>query len=224
MMGRGGVAAQATIIGRPRRGPGYAVFLAAIVALVPAPTHACACCAETGQRLETSGVMRDYERAELDRANFGATAQLFASVAFPDDVKGVASPSEKPYALRSSMADGRIVFDLVDPQGKAGQIALPLPQRLTRFEVDPRDDAHKDRGLGPTLYKEWRLDGEVRLNGVFAAGGNRAKARLILHGYGNSCTDIHGFTHWTLVVAGQGIRFSLLGALGDRAPLADKKP
>lgn len=209
-----------------RRGVRGATLLLAAIAVVAAPAGgwACACCTETGQRLDTSGVMRDHERASLELLSFGASAQLYASVAFPDDIKGVASPSEKPYGLRGSRTDGRIVFDLVDPQGKAGQIALPVPRRLTRFEVDPRDDAHKDRGLGPTLYKEWRLDGEARLGGVFAAGGNRATARLILHGYGNSCTDAHDFTHWTLVVTGPGIRFRLLGALGEKAREADKKP
>jgi len=198
---------------RRRRERGLALLLAAAAALaMPAGARACACCTELGQRLETTGPLRDHERAELERVKFAGTSQLYASAAFPDDVKGIADPTEKPYNLRSSREDGRFVLDLVDANGKAGQIALPV-RRLTRFEVDTRDETAKDRGLGPALYKEWRIEGEARLSGTFAAGGNRALARLILHGSGNSCTDSSSFTHWSLVVTGRGVRFTLLGAL-----------
>ena len=64
----------------------------------------------------------------------------------------------------------------------------------------------------------------MRLSGIVASSGARAKARLILHGYGNSCTDAHDFTHWTLVVTGRDIRFTLLGELGDKPSEAGKKP
>jgi hypothetical protein len=56
-------------------------------------------------------------------------------------------------------------------------------------------------------------EGEARLGGVFAASSKRANAKLILHGSGNSCTDGSSFTHWSLVVRGSGVRFTLIGAL-----------
>ena len=97
----------------------------------------------------------------------------------------MANPSTEPYRLRIRRSGGRLLFDITDPEGKAGQIALPAQARFTRFEVDTRDERTKDRGQGPLLYKEWRLEGEARLGGVFAASSKQANAKLILHGSGN---------------------------------------
>ncbi|MCE9523465.1 MAG: hypothetical protein K8S25_13665, partial [Alphaproteobacteria bacterium] len=96
-------------------------------------------------------------------------------------------------------------------QGRAGRISFPLPKKLTRFEVDPRDAAAEPGGNGPVLYKEWRLDGVAKLGGTLAARGQWAHASLVLHGRGNSCTSADDFTSWTLSVTGQRIRFRFLG-------------
>jgi hypothetical protein len=55
---------------------------------------------------------------------------------------------------------------------------------------------------------------KVTGTGIFAAGvrGN-TRARLILHGAGNSCTDAGHFGHWTLEVKGPNADFSLIGEL-----------
>jgi hypothetical protein len=124
---------------------------------MPAVGLACACCTDEGQRLEATGPMQGYERAVWEEAAFAATAQFYASPGFPDSVEGVANPSTKPYRLSIRRGGGRLLFDITDPEGKAGQIALPAQARFTRFEVDTRDERTKDRGQGPLLYKEWRL-------------------------------------------------------------------
>jgi hypothetical protein len=199
---------------RGRLGGGRRLILAAVAVLaMPAGVLACACCTDEGQRLESTGPMQGHERAVWDEAAFAATVHFYASPGFPDSVEGVANPSTKPYRLRLRRNAGRLVFDIADPEGKGGQIALPAQTRFTRFEVDTRDERTKDRGQGPLLYKEWRLEGEARLSGVFAAGAKQAMAKLILHGSGNSCTDGSSFTHWSLVVRGRGVRFTLIGAL-----------
>jgi len=181
----------------------------------PIGVQACACCTEPGQRLEATGALDTYGRGELERVSFASTARLFTTAAFPDDIKGIVDPSQEPYGLRGRIGEKRLLFDVTDPKGKTGQVVMPIPQRLTRFEVDPRDGSARDTGMGPPLYKEWRLEGPVRLGGILAGGGGRATARLILHGSGNSCTSADQFSQWTLSVTGPGTRFTLLGALGN---------
>jgi hypothetical protein len=79
--------------------------------------------------------------------------------------------------------------------------------------VDPRE-AKPDRGLGPALYKEWKLTAPASGTGVFAPGtGARQRITLILQGRGNRCTDASHFTAWTLVVHGPAAEYTLFGAL-----------
>ncbi|MCE9522279.1 MAG: hypothetical protein K8S25_07590, partial [Alphaproteobacteria bacterium] len=125
----------------------------------PGDAQACACCSEIGQRLEQNGAMDAYERGELGNVRFAAVARLFSDPGFPDSVEGVASPSDQDYRLVVRRQGNGMVFELADVQGRAGRISFPLPKKLTRFEVDPRDAAAEPGGNGPVLYKEWRLDG-----------------------------------------------------------------
>ena len=155
---------------------------------------------------------------------FASTAQLFTTAAFPDDIRGFETPSEAAYEFRGALVEGQFVFDISDKSGKTGQVILPLPPRITRFEVDPRSEGAQERGTGPSLYKEWRLEGVVRLRGIVASSGQHATARLILQGSGNSCTSADQFTAWTLSVAGRDIRFTLLGTLGAPPAEPARKP
>jgi hypothetical protein len=211
--------------GTRRRGLGWAQLLvAAVVTVAPIRVHACACCTENGQRLETTDALRTYERGELERVEFAATARLYTTVAFPDDIKGLAAPSVEPYGFRGSLVAGQFVFEVSDRSGKTGQIIMALPRRMTRFEVDPRNEGGQAGGTGPALYKEWRLEGEVRLRGILASGGSRATGRLILHGSGNSCTSADQFTTWTLSVRGRDTRFTFLGTTSASQVEPARKP
>jgi len=90
---------------------------------------------------------------------------------------------------------------------------FPLPRRLVRFMVDPRDEEATSAGGGPRLYKEWRLASTADLSGLVAENEDKAQATLILHGHGNGCTSAEDFTHWTLQVSGPDVTFTLLGKL-----------
>jgi uncharacterized protein YqiB (DUF1249 family) len=184
--------------------------------------NACACCSDPGMRVESVEDL-DRNQEELARLRFDDAAQLFASPAFPDDIEGVDVPSGDPYKF--GVVEGtRWTFDLSDAAERQGTIVFPLPSRLVRFEVDPREEEVPPIEYGPRLYKEWRLTNTSELGGIVAQGNTRAQATLILHGHGNACTSAEDFTHWTLVIDGPGVKFTLLGKLAPPAPLPNDRP
>lgn len=164
-------------------------------------------------RLESTEEIRQYEKDELARLRFEDTARLFVTPAFPEDIEGFVDPSNEPYKFRGVSGPTRWTFELSDSAGKQGTIVFPLPERLVRFEVDPRDEEETSAGGGPRLYKEWQLLGAAGLSGMVAQGYNNARATLIFHGHGNGCTSAKDFTHWTLQMIGPDVRFTLLGKL-----------
>ena len=175
---------------------------------------ACACCSDPGMRFESARDMNPDERVEISRLHFDDTAQLFTTPAFPDDIEGIIAPSDQPYRVRSVKSPTHWTFDLSDSVGKQGRIVFVLPTSLTRFQVDPRDEEATSAGGGARLYKEWRLKSTAQLSGIVAQGNNQAHATLILHGHGNGCTSAEDFAHWTLLLTGPGVRFTILGKLG----------
>jgi hypothetical protein len=188
-----------------------ALALGLALVLQTQAAHACACCTDPGQRMDYSGPIETYVGGELALMRFAPTAALYASPGFPDDIQGVVNPSDKPYRLRAAIRSA-VTFAFVDPAGRAGQVQFALPHAMSRFEVDPRD-AGPVPPNGPSLYKEWRLSGRAKLNGVMAGAGAFATATLILHGGGNSCSSAPDFKRWTLTVKGKGIAFTFLGDL-----------
>jgi len=175
--------------------------------------RACACCSDPGMRFEATNDINEYEKDELGRIRFDDTAQLFTTPAFPEDIKGIVTPSDKPYRVRGITGPTPWTFELSDSEGKQGTIVFPLPRRLARFMVDPRDEEATSAGGGPRLYKEWRLASTGDLSGLVAENKKKAQATLILQGHGNGCTMAEDFTHWTLQVSGPDVRFTLLGKL-----------
>jgi hypothetical protein len=177
------------------------------------PARACACCSDPGMRFEAANDIDQYEKDVLGQVRFDDTAQLFLTPAFPEDIKGIVAPSDKPYQFRGITGPKRWTFELSDSAGKQGTIVFPLPRRLVRFMVDPRDEEATSAGGGPRLYKEWRLASTADLSGLVAENEDKAQATLILHGHGNGCTAAEDFTHWTLQVSGPDVTFTLLGKL-----------
>ena len=150
--------------GTRRRGPSWAQLLvAAVIMVAPVRVHACACCTEQGQRLETTDALRAYERGELERVEFAATARLYTTAAFPDDIKGLATPSEEPYGFRGSLVAGQFVFEISDKSGKTGQIIMALPR-----QHDTLRDRPSQRG------RAGRRNGSGSLQGVAAGGRSTA--------------------------------------------------
>jgi hypothetical protein len=190
-----------------------AVTFAALLAAAgfATPAHACACCTETGQRYVHTGPMDTYIRGEFENVQFAPAARLYTDEGFPDTIEGVASPSDKEHKLVVERRRKTLVFAFTDAAGRAGTVELVMPKDLTRFEVDPRSGT-SEGGHGPTLYKEWRVNGLAKLTGIFAAQAKWARAELVLHGRGLGCTSSADFDAWTLVVRGKAIKFTFLGA------------
>ncbi len=163
---------------------------------------ACACCTNTGQRYVENTKLQDYQRAILGEVRFAGTATLYLGARDTTDIKGIARPSET-YAFRVDRQANRFVFSFRDEKKNEGTLTLAIPDAISVFEIDPRDPASPDRGLGPPLYKEWRLTAPFTGSGVFQAGnGGYQRITLILQGRGNSCPDAGQFTHWSISVHG----------------------
>lgn len=180
-------------------------------AFLPLNAQACACCSETGQRLEQTQELDGYSRDEFLNVRFAPTSRLFSDAGFPDTVEGVQDPSDQEYKLNVIRNPTEWIFEFTDSRNRKGTILFPVPKKFTRFEVDPRGIDQAPGGNGPMLYKEWRLSGISKLGGTLAANGVWAHSRLVLHGEGNSCTSAMDFRNWTLSVLGKNIRFRFLG-------------
>lgn len=185
-----------------------------------APALACACCSDTGERIETRAAFTSGEREQFLAARYAATAALFANAGFPETVRGIAAPIVPPYRLRATATGTALRFDLVDAAGKGGTIVLPLPKRLERFAVDLREE--EEGGTGPSLYQEWRIETDAALTGMLAAKAKRAKARLILQGRGNRCAGPAEFAHWTLILSAPGVAATFFGDLNPEDQPAER--
>jgi hypothetical protein len=117
------------------------------------------------------------------------------------------------YELSVTQRADHWVFSLRDEQGRSGTLTLAMPKSIAVFEVDPRR-GEPEGGLGPVLYKEWRLTAPAAGTGVFAPGAGKGQlVTLILQGHGISCPSATDFTHWTLVVHGPTAEYHLFGDL-----------
>jgi hypothetical protein len=188
--------------------------LVAVWAGVGAPdgAQACACCSNTGQR--NVGVYRldGFRRSEIDQVRFAPVAHLFTGEADADAIKGISTPSLR-YDLRVTQQVDRWIFSFRDAQGRSGTLTLAIPKSMAVLEVDPRR-GEPEGGLGPTLYKEWKLTAPAAGSGVFAPGAGKGQVvTLVLQGHGNSCASATDFTHWTLVVSGPAAQYHLYGDL-----------
>jgi len=138
--------------------------------------------------------------AEFERLRFQKVARLFLGEADPDSVKGIAIPVER-YDFEAAWKDNRFVFSFRDANGRIGTLTLTRPPTIGIFHVDPREQS--GGGLGPILYKEWRVSAKASGTGVFTPGlGAGQFLTLILQGRGNACSSAGDFAHWMLVMRG----------------------
>lgn len=164
---------------------------------------ACACCTNPGQRYVENTKLDTYRRSVIDEVRFTKEATLFTDERDFTDLKGIASPSAKPYAFSVAKQKDRLVFSFRDEKRNDGALTLAVPDAVAVFEVDSRDAEFKNRELGPALYKEWRLTTPFAGTGIFKAGnGGYQRITLILQGRGRGCTEASHFTHWTISVHG----------------------
>jgi hypothetical protein len=182
------------------------------VSLLPSGAQACACCTDVGQRHVAMDKLDGYKRDEIARLRFAATATLFTGNAEPGDIKGLRAATSS-YDLEVDRTDGGIAFTFRDDGRRSGTLSLSWPELISIFEVDPRQD-RQPGGLGPRLYKEWRVTGRMAGTGIFVPGnGDSTRITLILHGGGNSCTSAEDFTAWTLRVDGPDAAYAFIGDL-----------
>jgi hypothetical protein len=190
-------------------------LLAAVLALAQTGiASACACCTNTGQRYVQNTKLDQYRRNIVDEIRFVGEAALYTDERDTDEIKGIANPSSKPYVLNVIRQKDRIVLSFRDEKKNEGTITLALSDAISVFEVDTRDTGFKDQGLGPVLYKEWRLTAPFAGAGIFKAGnGGYQRTTLIFQGRGRGCTEASHFTHWTISVYGPLGNYSFYGDL-----------
>ena len=163
---------------------------------------ACACCTNTGQRYVENTKLLPFQRDLINELRFGKQANLYVDERDLTDIKGIANPSEN-YSLSITKQKDRFVFSFRDEKKNEGTLTLAVPDAIAIFEVDTRDEPYKDQGLGPVLYKEWRLTAPFAGTGIFKAGnGGYQRITMINQGRGRGCTEASHFTHWTISVHG----------------------
>ena len=190
----------------------FTVLLAGLAA-GPPPAHACACCTNVGQRYDAVEPFDSGKVEEVARLRFDPAAELFVGEADLDVIKGIAGASSAHFDLRVSHSKERLIFTFRDKSGRTGTLMLTLPRSMAVLAVDPRR-VEPQGGLGPALYREWKLTAAAEGTGMFAPGvGKGQRLTLVLQGYGNNCSGLTDATHWTLEVAGPRARYHLFGNL-----------
>jgi hypothetical protein len=181
------------------------------------PALACACCSNEGQRNVQTQAVDDYAAGILTDIRFESAAKLYTG---EGDADGGWTKSDSPdFQLAVTKTAASWTFTFSQPGG-AGTLTFAMPKAMTKFEVDPREPSAApggpgpSGGLGPVLYKEWRMTAPARGTGLFAAvtGGDQ-QATLILHGRGRNCTEAGHFTAWTIVLHGSKMTASFFGTL-----------
>jgi hypothetical protein len=174
---------------------------------------ACACCADEGFYKIRVTKPTDYELGEMRKFGFH-DARVYATAAFPDNIRGIDPVSER-YSVRASIGTGDVwKFDLATDDGKSGTLELKAPKEMVDFAVDRREGETGGAG-SVVLYKEWRFKFKVADgSGIFADGlKSKAEYFLVLQGKGNACTSAQDFYGWRLEVAGRNADFALFGKL-----------
>jgi hypothetical protein len=190
---------------------------AAIAALLLSPLTAlaCACCSNTGHYFSGIVDLDEHPRSELQRIRFARTAFLYATEAgIEEDSLGIDQPKQS-YSLAGSFIDNllRLTFR---SGANTGTLELPLPNKMWNHSADIHDGKLSPGG-GPLLYKEWRLEGDVKGTGFFKTGmAAPAKYVLVLQGRGNGCDSAEDFGNWRLQVHGDKADYAFYGKLARR--------
>lgn len=197
---------------QPVRRIGFALALGYVFASgLASPAQACACCTHPGQRNVATVTLDSGKRQEIESLRFASKANLFTGEGDVSRIEGIATPTGA-YHLTAAWQHDRLALSFRDAAGRTGTLSLARPDRISVFEVDPRD--RPDTGQGPRLYKEWKLSSPATGNGIFQAGiAPRQTLTLILQGGGNSCSSAGDFTHWTLVMQGPKANYMMFGDL-----------
>jgi hypothetical protein len=181
------------------------------------PIYACACCTHIGERTVTVRPIDASHNIDIRDIRFSKQAELFLGEMTADVVKGISGLTSDSglFEIVVHKLPDRWVFEFRDKEGHSGSLTLMLPNFVSIFEVDPREEMLKrGEGPGPRLYKEWKLTGKAMGTGIFMSGMQpNQKISLILQGHGMGCATSGDFTHWTLEVFGPKAAYSFIGTL-----------
>ena len=193
------------------------ILPAAIAALLLSPIAAlaCACCSNPGDYHSGLVDLNDHPLSELKRLRFARTAFLFATEAgIEEDAVGIEQP--KPNYVLQGMFSGDVWRLTFRSGANTGTLELPLPAKMWSHSADIHD-GKRSAGGGPLLYKEWRLEGDVKGTGFFKNGMTApAKYVLVLQGRGNGCDNAEDFGNWRLQVRGEKTGYAFYGKLARR--------
>lgn len=193
------------------------LLLAAIAALLLSPVAAlaCACCSNPGHYFSGQVDLDEHPLSELKVMRFARTATLFATEAgMEEDALGIDRPKPS-YSVQGAFTGN--VWRLTFRSGaNTGTLELPLPDKMWNHSADIHD-GRLSPGGGPLLYKEWRLEGELKGNGIFKNGTTApAKYVMVLQGRGNGCDSAGDFGNWRLQVRGENAKYAFYGKLARR--------
>ena len=193
------------------------IFLLPLLSAAPsaAAAFSCACCADSGEWYERTGMMQRYEMDELRNIKLGSVGKLYMTEAGPEGMKGLPLDYASFNLLSNFFNAGRTTtLTFKGERGETGSLVLSLPRTATFFGADMYD--HEEGSAGPILYKEWRFQGAVSGSGFFKKGiARRTKFRLILQGRGNNCLSSSDFKNWRLEITGPRASYAFYGSLSD---------
>ena len=113
--------------------------LAGLIAFsVPTLAHACACCANTGQRYVATAPLTKERAAIFAKVKFAPEAELLTGDTDLDQIKGIETPSAD-YILNVTRHNNVWTFNFKDSKGKSGALSFAQPKTASFFEVDTRD-------------------------------------------------------------------------------------
>lgn len=197
----------------------FSLISLALIGLLLAPVSAlaCACCSSPGHYFSGLGDLDEYPLSQLKRMRFMKTAFLYLTEAgIEEDGTGIDQPKPS-YSIQGAFVSN--VWRLTFRSGaNNGTLDLPLPSKMWNHSADIHDGKVSGGG-GPLLYKEWRLEGDVKGTGIFKNGtSSPAKYLFVLQGRGNACDNSEDFGNWHLQVNGEKARFDFYGRFGKPIP------
>ena len=106
-------------------------------------------------------------------------------------------------------------FEFKTPKGKTGSLSFVIPNQMVSFAADIHDD--EGGGLGPLLYKEFRLKGVVASAAGFARAGvvRGTTFFLVFQGRGRGCDEVTDFKNWRLEIEGPRASYAFFGKLSS---------
>lgn len=188
-------------------------------AIRPSTPPYCACCAAGGVWSLRTDKIEDYEMTELNGLALDGVANFYSTEGWPDDVSGVSAPEddlshELVVSIVREQRNWKLFFKT--SRGEKGALILTLPARASFFNADITQGPRPERKLTVGLYKEIRLEGQVRGTGIFAKGiAAKTRFQLVLQGGGNWCLSARDFYRWNLRVSGPRAQYAIYGFFSE---------